>query len=377
MGHRAVAEGEGVIVGGFDRTRCRALRRTAVALAALLAGLAASPRTAGAQSCDPATGSPPGELFLGPNGEQFYPQNTSCPDQFVAPVCKNGTKLTYLDPEDPTGIRRYACVSSPAGATNLPLVVFLHPSRIRTIDSQFGGQGPVAPSTLLQQYQSTADLGGATPGYVLLMPQGRCLKAPPTSSGDGTRFDVFYKDPTHNLDVRAVRAFIQQLADRTTFDESGNAVALPATLATVDSRRVYLMDWSNGGYMAHMLALYHPEQFAAVASFANGDPFDRGPCPVPLPAVSRRPGMMVVHAECDPLVPCSEVASWMTSLRNAGWASEDTVDVVTDSTKVQILAQCNQLSDAAQRQCPTSAHNTYANPQLPTMFAFLKRFRLP
>ena len=372
-----MAKGEGVSLGGTDRSSRPAGGCRAALLVALLAALAATSPPARAQSCDPATGSPPGEVFLGPNGEQFHPQNTSCPDQFVAPACKNGTKLTYVDPDDPNGLRRYACVSSPAGATNLPLVVFLHPSRIRTIDSQFGGQGPVAPSTLLQQYQASADLGGATPGYVLLMPQGRCLKAPPTSSGDGTRFDVFYKDPAHNLDVRAVRAFIQQLADRTTFDENGGSVALPSTLATVDSKRVYLMDWSNGGYMAHMLALYHPEQFAAVASFANGDPFDRGPCPVPLPAVSRRPGMMVVHAECDPLVQCSEVASWMGALRNAGWAAEDTVDVVTDSTKVQVLAQCNQLSEAEQRQCPTSAHNTYANPQLPTMFAFLKRYRLP
>ena len=346
---------------------------------AVAAGLLAlgSVTPSAAQSCDPATGSPPGELFLGPNGEQFFPQNATCPDQFVAPVCKNGTKLTYVDPQDPNQLRRYACVSSPANASTLPLVVFLHPSRIRTIDSQFGGQGPVAPSTQLQQYQGSADLGGATPGYVLLMPQGRCLKAPPSSSGDGTRFDVFYKDAAQNLDVRAVRAFIQQLADRSTFDENGNAVALPASLAAVDPKRVYLMDWSNGGYLSHMLALNYPEQFAAVASFANGDPFDRGPCPVPMPAVSRRPGMMVVHAECDPLVPCSEVTSWLEALRGAGWSVADTVDVITDTNKIQVLAQCSQSSQSAQHQCPASAHNTYANPQLPAMFAFLKRYQLP
>lgn len=346
-------------------------------LAAPYAG-AAVPLVAWAQdTCSPTTGSPPGELILGPGGEQFRPQNTTCPDAFVAPVCTGGAVLRFRDPEDPSGLTRYACASSPAKASSLPLVVFLHPSRVESVDGVFGGDGRVPAATRLLAQSTTTSLAPGSTGFLLLMPQGRCLRSPPDSSGDGTRFDVWFQDPARNLDVRAVRGFIEQLAGRTTLDERGKPVALPASFGTFDAKRVYLMGWSNGAFLAHLMALELPGQFAAVATFAAGDPFARGPCVTALPGVSRRIPIQVTQAECDPAMFCTETQAWITSLRQAGWSASAAQLVITDSSKVHTVGACDQGSATQQRECPKVAHFTYANAQLANMFAFLRQYALP
>lgn len=354
------------------RPRSRELAGALVLLAALTGAAHAQ------DECDATTGSPASQPFLGPNGEQFYPENRDCPDRVVAPECPGGETLHYVDPADPNQLTRYACVSSPPDAAGLPLVVFLHGSRITSVDRLFGGGRFQGATTDFQALQASTDLGGPTPGYVLLMPQGRCLISPPFSSGDGVRMDTWYKDPEQNLDVRAIRAFIDQLETRNTFDEAGNPVSVPSTIATIDRKRVYLTDWSNGGYMSHLLALAFPDEFAAVASFASGDPYARQPCPTAFPTeLSRKPGMMTVHAACDPILNCETVEEWVTALTDNGWSAADNVDVITDITKVQLLDGCETRSDALSGTCTGAAHNTYANPQLPTMFEFLKGYELP
>lgn len=332
---------------------------------------------ASADTCSPTTGSPPGELILGPGGEQFRPANEACPDDFVAPVCNGGVVLRHRDPDDPSGLTRYACASSPARASSLPLVVFLHPSRVESVDGVFGGAGRVPAATRILAQSTTTSLAPGTSGFLLLMPQGRCLRSPPDSSGDGTRFDVWYQDPARNLDVRSVRAFIQQLATRTTQDERGTPVALPASFGSFDPKRVYLMGWSNGAFLAHLLALALPDQFAAVATFAAGDPFARGPCVTSLPKVSRKIPIQVTQAECDPAMFCTETQAWIETLRRAGWSSSAAQLVITDSSKLHVVGACDQGSATQQRECPKAAHFTYANPQLSSMYAFLRQHALP
>ena len=342
---------------------------------AIALALLSSTRPARADdSCDPNTGGPPADVYLGPSGEQFYPANQSCPDHIVAPSCEGGTRLVYQDPQDPNHLVRYACLSSPGGTAALPMLVFLHPSRIDSVDYVFGGSGGKKPSTDLVAQSSTALLG-KTRGYIVLMPQGRCLKAPAESSGDGTRFDVFYKDRDKNLDIRAIRAFIAQVKTRQTFDDTGKPVSL-SNVPAVDAKRVFLMDWSNGGYMAHLLALFWPAEFTAAASFAGADPFARPPCPVPYPKVSRKPPIAVVHSECDPVLPCSEVEDWLSALKGLGWPDSSLDDIVTDASHTQRVHECGTTSSSRQRQCPATAHFLFANPQLPTMFGFLRKFHL-
>ncbi len=348
----------------------RTLRLLWIAVASV-ASIAPLARSAHAQACNATTGSAPQDVILGPHGEQFYPQNTNCPDQFVAPVCTGGITLHWKDPQDPNGLTRYACASSPAGGKNLPLVVFLHPSRITTVDETFGGKPGSTPDTDLLAQSTTVKLNPKETGYVLLMPQGRCLTSPPTSSGNGSRFDVWYKDPVNNLDVRAVQQFIQQLENRQTLDESLAPETLPSSFATVDVTRQYLMGWSDGVYLAHYLALEFPTQFASVATFAGADPFSRDPCPTPYPAVARKPPVMVVHSSCDPIELCSNVEDWFTALRGQGWPTSALDDVITDTSHTQIQTACSQESATQQRSCPEAAHLEYANPQLPTMFQWL------
>ncbi|MBK7975150.1 MAG: hypothetical protein IPK07_18335 [Deltaproteobacteria bacterium] len=347
------------------------LRRVLVVAAAALLPMAVGASRAAAQECNPTTGSAPQSVILGPNGEQFYPQNTACPDQVVAPECEGGFTLHWKDPEDPNGLMRYACVASAPSTKPLPLVVFLHPSRVDTVDETFGGKPGGLPDTNLLPSASTAKINPKLTGYVLLMPQGRCLTAPPTSSGNGVRFDVWYKDAQRNLDVRAVQQFVAQLVSRKTLDANGNPQDVPATVATVDVTREYLMGWSDGVYLAHFLALSFPTQFAAVATFAGADPFSRGPCPTPYPKVSRKPPVMVVHSSCDPIELCANVEGWFQALSGQGWPASALSDVITDTTHTQLQKACSQDSNVQQRSCPLAAHFVYANPQLPAMFQWL------
>lgn len=65
----------------------------------------------------------------------------------------------------------------------------------------------------------------------------------------------------------------------------------------VDPRRVYVVGFSNGGFMAHLLACRISDSLAAVASLAGGGPDPRQPC-----AVSSPIGVLEVHGDADPVV---------------------------------------------------------------------------
>ncbi len=363
------------------------IRRALIALVASLTVLLFW-KAAQAQECNQETGLPPGQEILGPHGEQFFPQNTNCPDEIVAPQCEGGTILRYVDPADPNRLVRYACVASAQRGETLPLIVFFHGSRIQTVDEEFSGFEGKPPRTDLLARVKSASLAPRKLGYILLMPQGRCITAPepPVADGDGMHFDEWYKDAENNLDIRATLAFIQQLIDRTTLDDQGNLVPLPNTITTIDTQRIYLMGSSNGAFFAHLMGLMFSDQIAAVATHAGADPFARGPCPVPYPPASRRIPVMVVHATCDPIVLCdcndcdtteATVAQWFEALAENGWSSRILNNLITNTRATRRVGRCQFTDIDRQRLCPEAAHKTYPNALLPTMFRFLKKYSLP
>lgn len=337
------------------------------------------------QQCQPIYGEQQ-SVILGPNGEQFYPGNQQCPDQIVAPQCPGGTILRYLDPQDPHHLTRYACLAAPSSSIELPLVVYFHGARATTVDASFAGYQGDPPKTHLLALMSSTSLVPGRTGYALLMIQGRCTTAPGNFGGKGVHHDHWFKDPRNNFDVRATQAFLQQIFTRTTQDEYGHAVPLPAALATVDRKRVYLMGHSNGAFFVHMLMLMFPNQFAAAATAAGGDPYTQVNCQTPYPSIGRRVPLIIVHAACDPLVLCSctscdpgtpVVDGWTKTLTmRLGWTSNIFQDVITASDHIQIVSSCQFGSVTRQRLCPASAHE-FPNSQLPLMFSFLRRHQLP
>jgi hypothetical protein len=86
------------------------------------------------QQYDPHFGLLPGEVILGPAGEQFFAENTNCPDPIVASECKGGIILRYVDPADPERLTPYACVGSPARRNGLPLLIRFHGSHELSAD---------------------------------------------------------------------------------------------------------------------------------------------------------------------------------------------------------------------------------------------------
>lgn len=336
------------------------------------------------QECDPVTGSPPAQVILGHGGAQFFPANRNCPDNIVAPQCTGGTILRYRDPADPDQLMRYACVASPKNGEDVPMVVHFHGAQTPTVDVAFSGYLGSPPKTDLLAQMNSTSLAPGKVGYVLLMPQGRCLRAPNSITGDGMHHDIWFKDAVNNLDIRAAKAFMQQVNDRSTLDESGHPIPVPDTLASVDPIRVYVMGHSNGAFFAHLFGFMFPSDFAAVATAAGADPF-LAVCPIPYPTEGRKLPVMLVHATCDPLVLCdctdcpgstTTVEKWAATLTQLGWGDNILQDVITDTSHIQIVRQCSYGPASLQTLCPTSAHD-FPNPQLTKMLNFLGTYTLP
>lgn len=68
----------------------------------------------------------------------------------------------------------------------------------------------------------------------------------------------------------------------------------------VDRRRVYVIGLSNGGMMAHRLAIELPDRIAAIATVAGTFPTDVGRPKCPMPVIH-------FHGTCDRLVPFNGV----------------------------------------------------------------------
>jgi polyhydroxybutyrate depolymerase len=105
-------------------------------------------------------------------------------------------------------------------------------------------------------------MGAATDrlGYLLAMPDGRIDRAGERYWGAGP---CCASDPSDADDVAYLTSVLDDMAAR----------------YAIDAERVYVVGFSNGGFMAHRLACELPDRVAGVASFAGTtwpDPADCG-----------------------------------------------------------------------------------------------------
>jgi polyhydroxybutyrate depolymerase len=164
----------------------------------------------------------------------------------------------------PLASERFEPAPIAAGET-LPLVIFLH---------GLGGS-----AARLFQSARLGDFGRAHRAFVV---------AP-----DGTR------DRSERRFWNAGAACCNM--DRIPVDDVARLTALVDTWRArpgVDPRRVYVVGFSNGGFMAHRLACAAGDRLAAVASIAGAGPEPDEPC-----AVSSPIGVLEVHGDADPIVP--------------------------------------------------------------------------
>jgi dienelactone hydrolase len=163
---------------------------------------------------------------------------------------------------------------------------------------------------------------------LLLSIQGRSLKYPTAAPRDGHHHDFYYRDlgsPSTNPDIANVDALIDELA------ASGR----------VDTDRIYMMGWSNGGFFSQMYAVARHvtptpggNRIAAAVAFTAADPFhnvraDQSPScqlepyprsEVPILLISRAcdvvacDAQQLVELELEDAAPGHEVTTWQQDL---------------------------------------------------------------
>jgi pimeloyl-ACP methyl ester carboxylesterase len=241
------------------------------------------------------------------------------------PVFRDGSPRAWIDG---SGTPRYACIFQPAGASRespRPLVLWLH--------GGLGAADDVYNYTLLRQKAAFFDLSGdpSRPGFILVSIQGRNIHYPtglPPGSREGPHHDIYFRDlrtNTANPDLQ----YYDHLVDA--FVAEG----------VVDPQRIYVMGWSNGGFMAQMYAISRfvtptPEgnHVAAAAVFGAADPFNnttvdqRPSCQLnPYPPSQVR--IYLIHRSCDAACACSpaqmaqfstppgyNLLDWISALKN-------------------------------------------------------------
>lgn len=234
------------------------------------------------------------------------------------PPFDDGPALSWTDSK---GTTRYYCQFVPDGAKAAlrPLVIWLHGAG--------GSADHLYNLTHLRQHASATVIGAdeQQSGFLLIAVQGRNLHWP-TIHPDGAHHDTFHRTLATNPDVQ----FLDQLID-----------SLVAT-QQVDTKRIYLMGWSNGAMFAQFYATFRHAQptpgghrVAAAAVFATANPFERlswfgsAECAyAPLPT-SNVP-VYIVNRDCDALTACNatqqasfglppghDLTTWLKTLRGA------------------------------------------------------------
>jgi predicted esterase len=232
-------------------------------IAALMLLLLASITTvslSGDEPCGP-FGDPPAKVNTGFFASAITSHN---------PVCF-GAKV--IGPwKDPDGTDRYACLYQPAQvsrANPLPLIVFLHGS-LATADS--------TKLTGLPDLVDKTELGAKTRGFIMIAPEGRyTTHYYPGTDANALGWDNWYRQLNPTGDVTIAGVTYKENLDAAAID---HFISDEIATGNVDTRRIYVMGWSNGAAMALLYALNRPS-IAAAAVYSSPDPFGafNDPCP--------------------------------------------------------------------------------------------------
>ena len=298
------------------------MRRIALALVLLAAALCGCRRDTAPHACSP-FGDPPAKFVAN-----------------VVPACKRGVRLGPW--KDSDGTDRYACLYEPAQASAskpLPLVVWLHPSLFPAdiVESQ----------TNLLDYLQTAKISGDPnrPGFILLAPEGRDTThyyVWPDDKGKG--WDNWYRQFSPKRDVSAGGVAYKENVDAAAID---HFIAAEEATGKVDTKRVYVSGWSNGGAMAYAYGLARP-QIAAIGVYSAPDPyrFVLDPCPqtpvaiaptsnAELQVFNPRIASYQIHNSCDIMGLCPNALRLESQLRALGGSVSD---VIIDANQKQVTA---------------------------------------
>ena len=197
-------------------------------------------------------------------------------------TCSGGTMMaTWTDAD---GTTRRACLYEPASASQsnpLPLVVYLHPS-LFTADT-------IPTATNLLDYLSTANVSNdpSRPGFILLAPEGRATQHfYPSPDDQGTGWDNWYRQvDSRGRDVTVGGVTYRQNVDSATIDHFIDEVI---ATGKVDTRRIYVIGWSNGSAMGFLYAL-NRRWVAAAAVYTGPNPFKAFNDPCSQDPVRHRP----------------------------------------------------------------------------------------
>jgi len=252
-----------------------------------------------------------------------------------SPICRRGTVLGPW--KDAGGDERYACLYEPANAGKenpLPMVVFLHGS-VTTADSiMFTGLTDLIDKT---------DLGGKQPGFILLAPEGRYTSHfYPGADANAFGWDNWYRQMSPSGDVTVAGTIYPENLDAGAIDHFISEVH---SSGIVDSRRIYLMGWSNGAAMAMLYAMNRP-WVAATAVYSAPNPFAAfsDACPqIPVAVEASSKGQLrVVHPDvplmhvrnaCDIVGICPNARMFAARVRMIGGSIDD---VVVDSSGIKV-----------------------------------------
>ena len=243
--------------------------------------------------------------------------------------------------KDANGTDRYACLYEPRltkPVRKLALLVYLHPSLF--------GTWTITHTNLLE-LQRTFSLSGdpAGSGFIVLAPQGRNTTHYyqwPDNRGIG--WDNWYRQLNPAGDVKIGETVYRENVDAATID---HFIAEAASIAKIDTRRIYVTGWSNGAAMGLLYALNRPN-IAAAAVYSAPDPFGALIDPCQQKPVSRVPAnnaevriynprvpVMNVHNACDIAGTCPNAEKLANELRAAGVNIED---VIVDSSSKRVNA---------------------------------------
>ena len=172
------------------------------------------------------------------------------PADSAHPFYDDGPPATLTDQD---GHTRYACLFQPATPSPVPLVVFLHGGG--------GGAENLYGATSLRTQATSFDLSGDpdAPGFAVLSIQARYLHDPVLPETGAIHWDDRTWNLADNTDAQLVLDWVDALV----------------AAGDVDPDRVYLVGWSEGGFLGQMLGFAHPEVFASVAVYSASSPYAR------------------------------------------------------------------------------------------------------